>query len=83
MINNDYVIKIRELSSDYYQNQIALDAYRAERKVLLDKIDEECNGRKSVEEVDGSGADEATEVVKESSILMKTIAFFKNNEDGK
>ncbi len=80
MINNDYIIKIRELSSDYYQNHIGFETYRSERKVLLDKIDEECNGRKSVEDTAGSCANEATEAEKESSILMKTIAFFKNNE---
>jgi len=83
MINNDYVIKIRELSSDYYQNHIDFDAYRAERKVLLDKIDEECNGRKPDEDTDESSADEVPATTEESSILMKTIAFFKNNETEK
>lgn len=80
MINNDYVIKIRELSSDYYQNHIGFEAYRTERKVLLDKIDEACNGRKPTEDTDDSCVTEATEAEKQSSIFMKTIAFFKNDE---
>jgi len=72
MSDISYSTKLRELSKDYYQNHIQLDEYRSRRKIILDKIDEEFNGRKA--EVVEADADD------ESSIFMSTIAFFKNSD---
>ncbi len=67
-----YSAMLRELSKNYYQHHIGFDEYRAQRKSVLDKIDEEFNGRKSNEESNAKAND--------SSIFMKTIAFFKNSD---
>lgn len=64
--------KLRELSKDYYQNHIRTDEYRSRRKIILDKIDEEFNGRKT-KVAEDDAADE-------SSKFMNTIAFFKNSD---
>jgi len=76
MSDISYSAKLRDLSKEYYQNHIRLDEYRSLRKLVLDKIDEEFNGKKpevmSVE-LDNKSVDD-------SSVFMKTIAFFKNND---
>ncbi|VAW59180.1 hypothetical protein MNBD_GAMMA11-666 [hydrothermal vent metagenome] len=80
MIDTEYGAKLKELSSDYYHNHIGFEAYRTKRKHVLDKIDEEYNGRKPVEEVEDEQPSGDTQIRPgESSIFMKTIAFFKNN----
>lgn len=72
MSDISYSKKLRELSKDFYQNHIQIDEYRSRRKIILDKIDEEFNGRKiETSEVDTSD---------DSSIYMSTIAFFKNTD---
>jgi len=63
---------LRNLSNDYYYNHIGFEDYRVQRKIILDKIDEEFNGRQP-EELE-SEADEKT------SIFMQTISFFKNTD---
>ena len=70
MSDISYSEKLRYLSKDYYQHHISLEEYRTQRKTVLDMIDEEFNGRKM--------NDEQTGKTEDSSILMKTIAFFKN-----
>jgi len=72
MSDISYSEKLRELSKEYYQSHIRLEEYRSRRKIILDKIDEEFNGRKAVVQ-ENDAADE-------SSIFMSTIAFFKNND---
>ncbi len=74
MSDISYSAKLRDLSKEYYQNHIRLDEYRIQRKIILDKIDEEFNGRK-VEEVQEESVD-----ADQSSVFMKTIAFFKNSD---
>ena len=75
MIELSYSARLRELSKDYYQTHLGFEEYRSQRKEVLDKIDEEYNGRKI------TAAEDDTEVKStESSILMKTIAFFKNSD---
>jgi hypothetical protein len=75
---------LRNLSKDYYQNHIGFDEYRLQRKVLLDKIDIEFNGNKSIEistqEVTIDMADGTVEVTEDTSMYMKTVAFFKNKD---
>jgi len=78
MTDLSYSAKLRELSKDYYQNHIRFDEYRSQRKLIIDKIDEEFNARK-VNDLDKM--QEANESPgEESSVFMKTIAFFKNND---
>jgi hypothetical protein len=72
MSDISYSAKLRELSKDYYQNHIQLSEYRLQRKIILDKIDEEFNGQKT--------AAPENEVVDDQSMFMSTIAFFKNND---
>ncbi len=79
MSDISYSAKLRELSKDYYQNHIRLDEYRAQRKEIIDKIDEEFNGRKTEEAEDITQKQEKKKP-EESSVFMKTIAFFKNND---
>ena len=65
-----YSAMVRNLCSDYYNQKITKQDYRKQRTMLLDKIDEEYNGRKI------ENNDEQKEV--DQSVFMKTIAFFKN-----
>ena len=68
-----YSAKLRDLSKDYYQNHIRFDEYRSQRKILIDKIDEEFNGRKIEDNAEVPDSES-------SSVFMKTIAFFKNTD---
>lgn len=63
---------LRNLSREYYQKRISFKDYRAQRKIILDKIDEEFNGRRSTEaQADNSAT---------SSIFTRVIKFFKNTD---
>ena len=73
MSDLSYSARLRDLSKDYYQNHINFESYRAQRKIIIDKIDEEFNGRKLT-------TDETQDAEDQSSIFMKTIAFFKNSD---
>ena len=76
MSDISYSAKLRDLSKEYYQNHIRLDEYRSQRKIIMDKIDEEFNGRKTDDMVDEPEVEDTSQ----SSVFMKTIAFFKNND---
>jgi hypothetical protein len=76
MSDISYSARLRDLSKEYYQNHIRLDEYRAQRKIVIDKIDIEFNGAKIGEAADESSAENHDQ----SSVFMKTIAFFKNND---
>jgi len=76
MSDLSYSSMLRNLSSDYYYHRISREEYRAQRREILDKIDEEFNGRKLVEEEDVDQAGEQND----QSIFMKTIAFFRNKD---
>jgi len=83
MSEQSYSAKLRELSKNYYQSHLGYEEYRAQRKEVLDKIDEEFNGRKPVLADNGladNGSEQGQEPETNSSVLMKTIAFFKNND---
>lgn len=70
MSEASYSLMLRNLSSDYYHNHICIGEYRAQRKIILDKIDKELNGTEAAEE------DEVPPV------FMQTIGFFKNTDIG-
>lgn len=76
MSEQSYSARLRDLSKDYYQSHLGFDDYRRLRKEVLDKIDEEINGRKADDEESENEGEDAPA----SSVLMKTIAFFKNND---
>ena len=80
MSDLSYSAMLRELSKDYYQNHLGFEEYRSQRKTILIKIDEEFNGHKVLadDSLNIDSSDESQE--KDSSILMKTIAFFKNSD---
>jgi len=80
MSDISYSAKLRDLSKEHYQSHIRLDEYRLLRKVVLDKIDEEFNGRKIEEVSDNSNEELDTKSPDDSSVFMKTIAFFKNSD---
>lgn len=63
---------LRSLSKEYYQSHIGFEEYRAQRKNILDKIDEEINGRKAT--------DPQIDKAEDSSRTMNTIAFFKSTD---
>ena len=75
-----YSAKLRALSKDYYQNHLRFDEYRAQRKLVIDKIDEEFNGQKAQFTQTPATESQAEENATQSSVFMKTIAFFKNND---
>jgi len=79
--DNNYSIKLRALSKEYYQNRLEITEYRAKRKVILNKLDKELNGVGKEKHIPQSSeklnARKAS--FDETSIIMKTIAFFKNN----
>ncbi|RDH83832.1 MAG: hypothetical protein DIZ80_06770 [endosymbiont of Galathealinum brachiosum] len=80
MSDISYSTKLRDLSKDYYQNHIRLDEYRSRRKLIIDKIDEEFNGRKTESSGLDSDVESHDDTSEESSVFMKTIAFFKNSD---
>lgn len=64
---------LRDLSSDYYQNLIGFEEYRKQRKVILDNIDLQINGKQSPEDSD--------EDTGKSALFMQTIAFLQNQDE--
>jgi len=72
MSEASYSLMLRNLSSDYYHNHIGFGEYRAQRKIILDKIDKELNGTEAV--------DHDAEDNEVPPIFMQTIGFFKNTD---
>ena len=79
MSDLSYSAMLRNLAADYYYQRLSRDDYRAQRRQLLQKIDEEFNGQKNF-----NMEDEAEPALQDDdadqSIFMKTIAFFKNRD---
>ena len=84
MVNdNNYSIKLRALSKEYYQNRLEVAEYRARRKIILNKLDKELNGT-GREKCIPQGSEKLNtqkNTFDETSIIMKTIAFFKNKSN--
>ena len=84
MVNdNNYSIKLRALSKEYYQNRLEIAEYRAKRKIILNKLDKELNGVGKDKTIPQSSEKLKTQknAFDETSIIMKTIAFFKNKNN--
>lgn len=47
-MEQDYAEAIKKLVRQYYEHEITLDAYRRERKRLIDKMDLEFNGNEFI-----------------------------------
>ena len=63
--------QVRHLASDYYHQRISFEQYRSQRKIILNRMDEELNGQQLTEtQADNSGT---------SSFFMRTIKLFKKN----
>ena len=43
MNDTSYPTLLRKLSNEYYQENIGIEGYRVQRKILLDKIDAQFN----------------------------------------
>jgi len=72
MIDTSYSLMLRNLSSDYYHGHIGFAEYRAQRKIILDKVDAELNCEYPEES--------AQQENEPASTLMQTISFFKNTD---
>ena len=72
MSDDSFSTRLRNLSTDYYQNLVSFEEYRMRRKSLLEQIDEEFNGQV----IQQSQQHEP----EQPSIFMKTVAFFANTD---
>jgi len=67
---------LRELVSDYYNQLITFEEYRAQRNIIFDIIDEEINGVVPVHDKDND-----VEVANnDASLIDKAISFFKKSD---
>ena len=74
MSENSYSLLLRNLSDAYYQETIGFDEYRAQRKIILDKIDEDFNGLQNMQ------LENDSENEQKQSLFMQTISFFRNKD---
>lgn len=72
MNDSNYSVILRNLSNDHYHGHIDFNKYRIQRKILLDKIDEELNGASIV--------DSRLPENDNSEDFLKTIAYFQNTD---
>ena len=49
MLETQYAAVIKNLFQEYYKRNISMGEYRAQRKRILDQMDEEYNGTKNIE----------------------------------
>ena len=71
---NSFSLMLRNLTDAYYHEAIGFEEYRAQRKIILDKIDEEFNG------LQNTPLDAAGEEKQQRSSFLQTISFFRNND---
>ena len=57
MLETKYAAVIKNLFQEYYKRNISMGEYRAQRKRILDQMDEEYNGTKNTE-ANGNQADD-------------------------
>ena len=57
MLETKYAAVIKNLCQEYYKRNISMGEYRAQRKRILDQMDEEYNGTKNTEP-NGNQADD-------------------------
>lgn len=52
MAETKYSARIKNLFHEYYKRNLSMGEYRAQRKIIIDQMDEEYNGAKSVHDTD-------------------------------
>lgn len=57
MLETKYAAVIKNLFQEYYKRNISMGEYRAQRKRILDQMDEEYNGTKNIEPNDNQADD--------------------------
>jgi hypothetical protein len=57
MLETKYAAVVKNLFQEYYKRNISMGEYRAQRKRILDQMDEEYNGTKNIEP-NGNQADD-------------------------
>lgn len=57
MLETKYAALIKNLFQEYYQRNISMGEYRAQRKRILDQMDEEFNGVKNRGQSDNQTGD--------------------------
>ena len=72
IISESYSQMLRQLSNDYYYDKIQFQEYRARRRIILDKIDEDFNGLDAQQVINDATDD--------TSIFMQTAKFFKSSD---
>lgn len=72
MNDSNYSVILQNLSSDFYHGYIDFNEYRIQRKIILDKIDEELNGVSIIDSQLGENDN--------SEDFLKTIAYFHNTD---
>ncbi len=77
MSDMSYSALIRELARQYYNQQLERNAYRQQRRELLERIDSEYNDQQMS---DPELLEQSEERQTDQSMLMRTIAFFKNRD---
>lgn len=73
---NQYGEQLENLAKNYYQHHITFEDYRAQRKLVLDEMDAEINGRQEIE-AQPAGCEETTQPL---SLFRKAASIFKGNE---
>ena len=72
MTDTSHSLELRKLSNDYYHNHIGFDEYRMQRRLILDRIDREMNGK--------SAPETAPDDADKNSKFMQTIGFMRNTD---
>jgi hypothetical protein len=52
MAESKYSATIKNLFQEYYKRNLSMGEYRAQRKIIIDQMDEEFNGEKSMHDND-------------------------------
>lgn len=49
MVDTKYSVIVKNLFQEHYKRNISMGEYRAQRKILIDQMDEEYNGAKAAQ----------------------------------
>lgn len=77
MSEKSYSQMLRNLANEYYEDHIGFEEYRAQRKTIIDRIDEEFNGT-AASPGQSDGVSDAED--DKASLFMQTVSFFRNRD---
>lgn len=60
MVETNYSFAIKNLFQEYYKRNISMGEYRAQRKKIIDQMDEAYNGSSSVQKENNSGGNNSS-----------------------